>query len=142
MADHRKPPKPDHYHTATPGQCRWCGKSVIKADGKTINKRANWHKDCVNEYKLIHWPRDTRKAVYKRDKGVCAKCGHKCARKHSDVWHLDHIKPLVEANGNLDYWRLPNLQTLCQPCHKAKTGAEATARAEARRKAKLNESDE
>lgn len=140
MAEHRNPPKPPFYTTAQPGQCRWCGQQILKADG-SVNKRANWHPKCVAEYKLIHWPGETRKAVYKRDKGICAKCGHKCARKYSDVWHLDHVKPLIEAQGDLDFWRLPNLQTLCQKCHHAKTGAEATARAEARRQAKLNESD-
>jgi 5-methylcytosine-specific restriction endonuclease McrA len=46
---------------------------------------------------------------------------------------MDHIKPLIEAQGNLDYWRLTNLQTLCHDCHKKKTGAEATARAVARK---------
>ena len=49
---------------------------------------------------------------------------------------MDHIKPLIEAQGNLDYWRLGNLQTLCTDCHVKKTSAEATARAEARKAAK------
>lgn len=132
MSAHRTPPKPLSYDTADPGQCRWCGESILKADGST-NKRAKWHPKCVMEYKLIHWPKETRRAVYKRDKGVCAKCGHNCARKYSDVWHLDHIQPLIESQGNLDFWKLPNLQTLCQPCHHAKTGSEATERAARRR---------
>lgn len=137
MASHRNPPKPPHYHNPLPGQCRWCGQLIIKDDG-TLNKRANWHKPCVNEYKLIAWPAVTRRAVFRRDKGVCASCGHQCAKKHKDVWHLDHIKPLIESQGNLEAWKLTNLQTLCQKCHHKKTGEEATARAITRRQSSDN----
>ena len=141
MVQHRVPPKPPHYHNPLPGQCRWCGQLIFKKDGTTLNKRANWHPACVKDYKLVAWPNVTRRAVYKRDNGVCKVCGHQCARKGADVWHLDHVKPLIEANGNIDYWKPGNLQTLCQTCHHAKTGTEATARAEARKQAKLNGSD-
>ena len=111
---------------------------IFKKDGVTPNKRANWHPACVKEYKLIAWPNATRREVWKRDKGVCRTCGHQCARKGTDVWHLDHIKPLIEANGDLNFWKMGNLQTLCSSCHHSKTGREATARAAARR---LNDSD-
>ena len=141
MSSHREPPKPPHYHNPLPGQCRWCGQLIFKADGQTLNKRANWHPACVKEYKLVAWPAVTRRAVFKRDKGVCIKCGHQCAKAGKDVWHLDHIKPLIEAAGDIKYWTLANLQTLCQPCHHAKTGSEATARAEARRAAKNIDDD-
>lgn len=50
---------------------------------------------------------------------------------------MDHIKPLIEANGNISYWEMPNLQTLCIKCHTAKTSAEATQRAADRRQKKL-----
>jgi 5-methylcytosine-specific restriction endonuclease McrA len=46
---------------------------------------------------------------------------------------VDHILPLIEAQGDLDYWRLPNLATLCVPCHIKKTSREATDRAQRRR---------
>lgn len=49
---------------------------------------------------------------------------------------MDHIKPLIESNGNLEYWKMGNLQTLCKSCHHKKTGEEATQRAEERKKAK------
>lgn len=49
---------------------------------------------------------------------------------------MDHIKPLIEANGNLDYWKMNNLQTLCRSCHTKKTSEEATKRAEKRREEK------
>jgi 5-methylcytosine-specific restriction endonuclease McrA len=46
---------------------------------------------------------------------------------------MDHIKPLIAANGDISYWQLPNLQTLCTPCHTAKTSQEATERAAKRK---------
>lgn len=132
MTSHRNPPKPPHYHSADQGQCRWCGEEILKTDG-SVNRRARWHPQCVREYKLIHWPKETRKEVYRRDKGICRSCGKKCARKYRDVWHLDHIKPLIEAQGDLEYWKMDNLQTLCQDCHKLKTATEASARAQVRK---------
>lgn len=129
MSAHRKPPKPEHYDIIVKGQCRYCGKPILRDDG-TINRRSTWHPLCVKEYKLIYFPKETRKAVWKRDRGVCAGCGTKC---HIRNWDLDHRQPLIEALGRIEFWRLDNLQTLCKQCHVAKTGTEATARAAARR---------
>lgn len=131
MSKYRIPPKPPHYDSAQKGQCRYCGKGIIKKDGSP-NLRASWHPKCVEEYKIIYWPNNTKRAVWSRDKGKCAKCQTICSRKN---WDMDHIQPLVEAHGRIDYWKLPNLQTLCKSCHKSKTGQEATARAEKRRSA-------
>jgi len=137
MSEYRKPPKPPFYDGALPGQCRVCGEYVLRSKG-TINTRANWHPKCLIEYKLIHWPRETRKAVWSRDKGACADCGCRCDKRG---WELDHRKPLVEAKGRIEYWKLPNLQTLCRDCHRKKTSAEATARAAARKKLKVSKPD-
>lgn len=127
---HRTPPKSPYYDTATPGQCRQCGGEILNKKGE-LNKRARWHSKCVKEYKLLHWPQVTRRAVYKRDKGICAHCGKQA--KRGQRWDMDHIKPLVESNGDLSYWKLPNLQTLCPSCHIQKTSKEATSRATSRR---------
>lgn len=129
MQDHRIPPKPKYYDSAPAGDCRYCGQPIYKKDGK-INLRAGWHKECVEEYKLIYWPKETRKAVWNRDRGHCEGCGTKCGLKG---WDMDHRKPLIEAKGDISYWKLDNLQTLCWECHKKKTGSEASMRAEARR---------
>jgi 5-methylcytosine-specific restriction endonuclease McrA len=130
--DHRLPPKPPFYNSAKPGHCRVCGLVILNKAQRT-NVRASWHPRCLLDYKLIHWPAVTRRAVWSRDHGKCAICGGQCARRGADGWHMDHIKPLIEAQGQLDYWRLPNLQTTCMPCHYKKTGLEATARAIMRR---------
>lgn len=98
-----------------------------------VNKRASWHPKCVEQYRLIHFPRDTRRAVWKRDKGQCYICGETVGKKE---WELEHKKPLFEAKGRISYWKMPNLGTACKPCHKKKTAEEAARRAEARRKKK------
>jgi 5-methylcytosine-specific restriction endonuclease McrA len=46
---------------------------------------------------------------------------------------MDHIVPLIESNGNLKFWKMGNLQTLCKSCHTTKTSSEATERASKRR---------
>lgn len=133
MSSHRVPPKPPHFDTAPEGTCRWCNQEVgLTPRGKPSKSR--WHKACLAEYKLLNWPSHTRRAVLRRDKAICASCGVKCS--YGNPWHVDHIKPLVEANGDIEYWKLPNLQTLCSDCHKKKTGQEATQRAEKRKSLK------
>lgn len=129
---HRIPPKPPWFDTVPEGTCRWCNKEIgLTKRGKPSKSR--WHKECVKEYKTLFWPTATRQAVYRRDKGVCRTCGTKCERKGSKGWDLDHITPLIEGDGSLSFWQMPNLQTLCKPCHKAKTALEATERATKRR---------
>lgn len=65
----------------------------------------------------------TRERVAKRHDYRCARCGA--------VWvssrdHIDHIVELADGGTNAD----DNLQPLCDvPCHKAKTDAQAKARA-------------
>lgn len=132
MNDHRIPPKPEWFDTVPEGTCRWCNEEIgLTKRGKPSKSR--WHAACVTEYKMLFWPTATRRAVWKRDKGVCRECGTQCDKKGANGWHMDHIKPLVEAKGDLNYWRLPNLQTLCKVCHTAKTSREATERATKRR---------
>lgn len=133
MSEHRIPPKPSWFDTVPEGTCRWCGQGVgLTKTGRPSKSR--WHSHCFDEYELLFWPSSTRKAVWKRDKGRCANCGTQCDKKGKNGWDLDHKTPLIEADGSLSFWQMPNLQTLCKVCHKAKTSREATERA-ARRKA-------
>lgn len=122
--DHRTPPKPESYLNPKKGYCKWCSKEILNKKGE-LNLRAYWHKDCVHEYKMIYWVQYTKKIIYKRDKGVCSSCG--CQSKK--WWHLDHIKPLIESNGEMSFWEPDNLQTLCKKCHIKKTSIENTERA-------------
>jgi hypothetical protein len=132
MSTHRIPPKPPHFDTAPEGTCRWCGESTgMTLKGKPSKSR--WHPKCLLDYKLLFWATTTRRAVWKRDNGVCKECGTQCSRKGKPKWHMDHILPLIEANGNINYWRLENLQTLCVICHKKKTANEASERATVRK---------
>lgn len=65
----------------------------------------------------------TRERVAMRYGYRCAKCG---AVWVSNRDHIDHIVELADGGTNDD----SNLQPLCDvPCHKAKTDAEAKARA-------------
>ncbi len=102
---------------ATKGTCRWCAKPIVKADGAP-DLRKTWHPACVTDYKIACSSSDQRRAVYARDKGVCARCGRDTdaeRRGHfrrltyhntGKLWQADHIKPLID------------LQTLCtKPCH-------------------------
>lgn len=128
---HRVPEKPESYLNPKKGYCKWCAGEILRPDGK-LNLRAYWHKECVKEYKMIFWPRYTKKQVYRRDKGKCVKCSEQTKK----WWHMDHIIPLIESNGNLDFWRLPNLQTLCKKCHIEKTSKENSERAKNKRENK------
>lgn len=125
----RVPPKPlSYYRIKKPGRCRWCGDKIQES------QRKRWHADCVREYRLIYYPSETRKQIWKRDRGHCAVCG-----KKDPSWELDHIRPLYEQKGkkasdvDLDYWKPGNLQTLCRFCHRDKSAQEATIRSSGRK---------
>ncbi len=127
-----------------------CGKPPEKG-------RTRWaSKACVHEWKIRNWPAYAKEQVWKRDGGVCATCQVDVKplqavwvaaldpRKHVNVWSkqrrawgkfwdMDHILEVVNGGGQCG---LDGLQTLCQPCHKAKTAMLAKERAAARREAK------
>ncbi len=46
-------------------------------------------------------------------------------KPRQSFWELDHIVPLIDGGSHDD----ENLQTLCTPCHAAKTAGEARVRA-------------
>ena len=125
--NHRKPPKPKWYYAAQPGQCKFCGQMITDAHGR-VNRRASWHPDCLKQYKVVYWPDETKKAVWKRDRGACAACG-----EITNEWEMDHRRPLIESQGEIAFWSLGNCQTLCRPCHVEKTGAEAGQRSRQRK---------
>lgn len=60
-----------------------------------------------------------RRVVFVRDNYTCQLC-----RKVTNRPECDHIKPLVAGGSD----ELSNLQTLCPPCHQAKTAADRCGR--------------
>ncbi|MHB1524907.1 MAG: HNH endonuclease [Candidatus Dormibacteria bacterium] len=109
--------------------CRWCDQPLpLKKDG-TIHWSRQWHRECADAYlaaRDIHHPSMGTGGVFRRDHGVCADCGVATA---PGTWHADHIVPLIDGGART----LDNLQTLCKPCHTAKTKREAKERALRRR---------
>lgn len=147
---HRRPPTP-HWNSPS-GQCRWCGTPILDASGAP-NLRRNWHPECVTTYRLATGSEQQRRVCWERDSGICAACGVDTTkiwcgwRRIGDcwlrdgvgslfeaawTWEADHIVPLHlvdrTAADALRFWGAGNLQTLCVPCHKAKTAAEAASR--------------
>jgi 5-methylcytosine-specific restriction endonuclease McrA len=144
-------------HSSAPrGTCRWCGTAIERADGRP-DRRRNWHPACVETYKLS-WPSHARLRVLERDGGRCAGCGADTVKRRlrrsrpieprpgdgryagpycravwseRHAWELDHVVPLADGGTH----ELANLQTLCRPCHRAKTAREAGERARRRRAA-------
>lgn len=134
-----------HRHTGRMGRrddlergfCRVCAATV--APGRNGRVRS-WHDgrrlddgshepNCLHGYKITTRPAYGKRVIATRDGRACKKCG--AVRGRSYAWlHLDHVVPLADGGTPTE----DNLQLLCADCHKAKTAAEATARA-ARRKA-------
>ena len=121
--------------------CRWC-------KGPVAPPRRSWCSDeCVKEYLLRSSGDSLRRAVFGRDKGICACCGADTEKIHRvlyharvshgdvyDVWPIFramgfnwlHTKTLWEADHIVEVCNggetsLGNMQTLCVPCHKTKT---------------------
>jgi hypothetical protein len=122
---HRNPPLPVWFMDCPWGVCRWCGKIIWDEDG-TILKRRHWHKECLKPYWIITDCKYAKAEVKKRDKGICAYCGKYCQYRYE--WELDHVKPLIDAVGDVTYWEMNNLQTLCNTCHERKTAQENSVR--------------
>lgn len=117
---------PDWFKTTPYGTCRWCNKCIYKPKTRQINKRRRWHPECQNEFWTVTDHRYAKREVKKRDKGICSDCGKYCHYRWE--WQCDHIKPLVEANGDINFWKIENLSTKCVACHKKKTKQEYAKR--------------
>ena len=61
---------------------------------------------------------ETRREVYRRDRGRCRYCGEAAATAHRPVGEIDHIKPRLYGGTNA----LNNLALACQPCNGRKNG--------------------
>jgi 5-methylcytosine-specific restriction endonuclease McrA len=123
------------------GNCTWCAEAIVfpprnKKAGQQ-NLRCSWHPVCIRDYKLATRGNWQRKAVFKRDKGVCVTCGQD-TKATGVKWEADHYIPLWSVPRDLpfgermSFWGLGNLYTACEECHTRKTSEEATMRAEMR----------
>lgn len=119
--------------TAAPKPCRYPGCGVLVHGGGSwcaMHLRADPGSFADPERGSRHergygskWDR-LRKLILARDKGLCQQC-----RRDGRLTpvgdkpfsaYVDHIVPKAEGGTDDD----ENLQTLCRPCHKAKTDTE------------------
>lgn len=121
--------------------CRWCGTECAKP------RQTFCSNTCIFEWRIRTSPSDLRRAVFTRDKGVCAGCGldteallselrklkssdkdlweQRCLalgvpkhRADRSLWDCDHIVEVAAGGGGSG---LANAQSLCLWCHKKKT---------------------
>lgn len=134
-------------------RCRYCGREVGPGAQRWCSEGCR--RAAVHHFSLANDPAYQRRAVRARDRGVCAACGrdtlalrrklqaastsererllawllHEGYDRHrlekGILWEMDHVRPVVEGGGGTG---LSNLQTLCVPCHKAKTSAQQRRR--------------
>jgi hypothetical protein len=97
----------------TSGQCTWCGGQV------TAPRRLWCSEACVEAWRLRCSPGHIRRAVQRRDGGVCAVC------KRKNYTEADHIIPVVEGGGLCD---LSGYRSLCRACHQDATAGLAARR--------------
>lgn len=123
--------------TGTEGRCQWCDAPIASP------RRRTWCSDkCGRAWQREHIWRFARSAAKRRAKYRCTKAGCGAARRDCEVNHITprngngygpgchhHLNP--DSNGQ------GGLEVLCRAHHAEITKAQATARAEARRIAKL-----
>jgi 5-methylcytosine-specific restriction endonuclease McrA len=120
--------------------CRWCQKPCG-------NRRSYCGKPCLKEVDIRCSAGMLRHYVKERDKGICdrtwfsgefskdsflARLGF---NRHGSLWEADHIVEVSNGGESI----LENTQTLCVPCHKAKTKRMHRERARQRRVTKQPE---
>lgn len=145
-------PPGDPAECEKPGHCWWCGEPMYRVnnDGdRVLDKRRGYHRaergerGCRDE-KDRSYTFDARNAVVFAAKAAgetelrCVDCGTLCARLSADApesdetptfWEADHELALEDGGEH----SVENLRCRCARCHRAKTSAENTARAAARR---------
>ena len=68
-------------------------------------------------YHTKRWQQLRAKAIA-RDGGKCVVVGCQTDTSEKFKLHVDHV---IEVRDGGDFWNLDDLQTFCQPHHKAKT---------------------
>lgn len=119
-------------HEDQKGVCDRCGTALT-------GRRTRWCSDaCMYEWRQQHDWGAARNAAVKRDGHKCVKCGaaeyHGWREPEKTVrLEVNHIVPREgRGYGFGCHNHLDNLETLCVPCHRAVTNAQAAARRERR----------
>lgn len=139
-AEIRRPPRPPWWD-APNGVCRLCGSTELEP------RRTRWcSQACVDTWLWASTPAAAAHHLRELHGDACWSCG--ISKVERVGWtgetysipptlELEHRRPLwsLEPEERLELrWWLPfNLQLLCEPCHRAKTKAEAAERAALRR---------
>ena len=109
------------------GTCRWCGATILRADGSVNRRRTFCDTKCVKEYLLRVDPKLWRKRVYDDSMGICAGCGQVFDFYEDGGWQADHKVPLFHAYavGDWTAWDPSNGQLLCTaPCPQEKSASD------------------
>jgi 5-methylcytosine-specific restriction protein A len=94
------------------------------------SKRRPWQPEPAKRVYVQHAARDSRydtaawqkvRAAHKAAHPLCAECRRQGRTTTATV--VDHIQP-VRLGG--DFWAAANHQSLCTPCHQAKSASERT----------------
>lgn len=117
--NHRQAPRPASWDCPR-GICRFCGEAII--ENGVQNNRKHWHQACADWWVIANSPTKARQHVFRREHGTCQGCTTKSISLKD--FHVDHIVPLFEAEGELRYYGPENMQLLCHDCHREKTKAD------------------
>ncbi|MDE2099144.1 MAG: hypothetical protein KGL39_17955 [Patescibacteria group bacterium] len=108
-----------------------------KVNHRLPPKGQDWQK-WFKHYGVLISSQAQRKAVWKRDGGICHGCGDRSL--HIGGIEADHIFPLHLADREKypevwELWSIKNLQTLGRSCrcHRTKSNRETSARAKIKR---------
>ena len=114
------------------GLC-WCGSPESNRPGAGRDFCSGAHQYWYHTVFHAGWDQ-FRLTMFLRDNYTCSVCGMQCGRADGSgapfCLRLDHVKPLALGGAAYDE---DNVQTLCKPCHAAKTASDITNIAECRR---------
>ena len=81
----------------------------------------SWHEEQARvEKRFRRWEEKLRRGMKNRQERAVAQ-GWRISHEEGAWWQADHIRPLIESQGRIEYFLLENLRTACHPCHVRKT---------------------
>ena len=111
-------------HAKSPCSYPGCGVLVdrpgkCERHAKQVRKEADARRPTAHNRGYNHKWRRVRVEALKRDGGLCQACLK--AGRVTEATDVDHIVPTAAGGA---FYALENLQSLCRPCHQAKTVSE------------------